>query len=130
MFLQVSVCPQWECLPHCMLGYTLPPGRDIPCLDRHTQPPPPTDTPLDPGQTYTPLDPGQTYTPPLDRDLPDRHPPPPRQTHTPPDRYPPGQTPAPRTDTLPWTDTPLDRPPPIETATAADGTHPTGMHSC
>ena len=34
---------------------------------------------------------------------------------------PPGQTPAP-----PWTGTP----PPNETATAADGTHPTGMHSC
>ena len=38
--------------------------------------------------------------------------------------HPTGQTP-------PWADTPLDRhPPPKQTATAADGTHHTGMHSC
>ena len=42
-----------------------------------------------------------------------------RQTHTPP-----GQTPRLGT-TLPPADTPTP-----ETATAADGTHPTGMHSC
>ena len=31
----------------------------------------------------------------------------------------------------PWVDTPLGQtPPPQQTATAADGTHPTGMHSC
>ena len=39
---------------------------------------------------------------------------------------------APWTDT-PWADTPLGRhpyPPRAKTATAADGTHPTGMHSC
>ena len=35
---------------------------------------------------------------------------------------PPGQT--------TWADTPLGRHPPPEMATAADGTHPTGMHSC
>ena len=43
-------------------------------------------------------------------------------------RHPPGQTP-------PQADTPLGRPPgqitpPQQTATAAHGTHPTGMHSC
>ena len=38
---------------------------------------------------------------------------------TPPDRPPPRQTP-------PWEDTPS----PQQTATAADVTHPTGMHSC
>ena len=45
--------------------------------------------------------------------------------HTPLGRHPPGQTP-PR-------QTPLGRTPgktPPETATAVDGTHPTGMHSC
>ena len=49
-------------------------------------------------------------------------------THTP-QQTPPGQTP-------PWADTPqadpwADTPPPApQTATAADGTHPTGVHSC
>ena len=47
---------------------------------------------------------------------------------TPPGQTPPGHTP-PWEDTLPWADTPLPgRHPP--TATAAIGTHPTGMHSC
>ena len=33
--------------------------------------------------------------------------------------------------TPPWTDTRMGRPPPpYQTATAADFTHPTGMHSC
>ena len=35
MFSQVSVCPQRECLPHCMLGYTPvqtpPPEQTPPC---------------------------------------------------------------------------------------------------
>ena len=64
----------------------------------------------------------------------------PRQT--PPGRRPPRQTPPSKTPSLadtplpghtpsPWADTPLGRqPPPPETATVADGTHPTGMHSC
>ena len=56
------------------------------------------------------------------------------------DRHPPGQTPPRQT---PWADTPrqtppgptpppkVDQPPsPPETATAADGMHPTGIHSC
>ena len=30
----------------------------------------------------------------------------------------------------PWAETPLGRHPPQQTATAADSTHPTGMHSC
>ena len=42
MFSQVSVCPQGECLPHCMLGYTPPlgPEADTPQADT-----PPADTP-------------------------------------------------------------------------------------
>ena len=38
----------------------------------------------------------------------------------------------PRADTSPppWADTPLLPHPPQQTATAADGMHPTGMHSC
>ena len=52
---------------------------------------------------------------------------------TPPSRHPPGQTP-PRADT-PWVGTPQGRhtPPgqtPPKIATAGDGTHHTGMHSC
>ena len=56
--------------------------------------------------------------------------------YTPPGQTPPGQTP-PWADTPLWADTPprqtptLGRPPPLQqTATAADDTHPTGMHSC
>ena len=55
-----------------------------------------------------------------------RHPPPsdtPTWADTPLDRHPLGRHP-------PWADTPLIRHPhPQQTATAADGTHPTGMHS-
>ena len=40
-----------------------------------------------------------------------------------------GQTPPPPGQT-PWADTPLDIQTPQQTATAADGTHPTGMYSC
>ena len=61
-----------------------------------------------------------------------RHPPPPMQTH--PGRHPLGRhssSPIGKHPLLgrppPWTDPP---PPLTETATAADGTHPTGMHSC
>ena len=57
-------------------------------------------------------------------------------------RHSPGQTPPPRQTPPPWADTPqadtsswADTPwawadPPQVTATAVDGTHPTGMHSC
>ena len=55
-----------------------------------------------------------------------RHPPgqtPPGKTHPSPGQTPPGRHPLP-----PWADPRADIPP--EMATAADGTHPTGMHSC
>ena len=58
----------------------------------------------------------------------------PYQADTPPDRHTPRQT-HPQAAT-PWEDTPLGRhpsgrhPPPSKTVTAADGLHPTGMHSC
>ena len=38
--------------------------------------------------------------------------------------------PPPGPDTPLWAQTPPGADPPGETATAADGTHPTGMHSC
>ena len=57
-------------------------------------------------------------------------------THTPGSRHPPrSKHPPPGADT-PWEQTPWSRHPPREqtpprdTATAADGTHPTGIHSC
>ena len=60
----------------------------------------------------------------------------PYQEQTPPQsRHPQEQTP-PRSRHPPGTDTPRSRhppeqtPPPRDTVTAADGTHPTGMHSC
>ena len=49
---------------------------------------------------------------------------------------PPGETPPwadtpPWEDTPPWIDTPVGRhPSPLQTATAVDDMHPTGMHSC
>ena len=53
---------------------------------------------------------------------------------TPPGRHPPRadtpQTNTPSRQTPSQADTPLGRHPPRQTATAADGTHPTGMHSC
>ena len=61
---------------------------------------------------------------------------PPRQTHTPLARHPPpGDTPG---QNPTQADTPVGRhphptlplPPPRQTATALDGTHPTGIHSC
>ena len=57
-----------------------------------------------------------------------RHTPPPEQT--PPQSRHPQSTP-PGTDTPSRADTPRSRhPPPRDMATAVDGTHPTGMHSC
>ena len=48
----------------------------------------------------------------------------------PPGQTPPWQTPLGRPPT-PWVDTPLGQTPPShQMATAADGTPPTGMHSC
>ena len=60
----------------------------------------------------------------------------PPQEQTPPQSRPPWeQTPREQTPPLqqtpyPGADTPQEQTPPRETATAADGTHPTGMHSC
>ena len=53
----------------------------------------------------------------------------------PPSRHSPCRHPLPWADTLPGRHLPRQTPPqvdntPSETATAADGTHPTGMHSC
>ena len=55
----------------------------------------------------------------------------PQRSRPPGSRNPPGSRPL-REQTPPGTDTPLgaDTPPSWQTATAADGMHPTGMHSC
>ena len=86
-------------------------GGHTPWRDRQTD----RQTETHPGQTP----PGQTHTCLLDRHIPlgrhttlDIHTAP-LDRHTPLDRHPPGQTPA----------------PPPEMTTAADGTHPAGMHS-
>ena len=56
--------------------------------------------------------------------------PPPRSRH-PPEQMPPQEQTPPREDTPPRAVTPPEADtPPRDTATAADGTHPTGMHSC
>ena len=95
----------WGCLPQCMLGYHTPPGAD----------PLGTDTPLE-----------QT--------APEQTPPPPGADPDPPpgSRHPPLGADTPWEQTLPsWEQTPpRSRLPHQDTATAADGTHPTGMHSC
>ena len=50
---------------------------------------------------------------------------------TPPGGHPLGRHPPGRQTDTPWADTPqADTPPQRQKATAADGTHPTGMHSC
>ena len=106
----LSVCLQMGCLPQCMGGYHTPRDQT-----------PPEQTPL-PEQTHTP-----------------------REQRPPRSRHPPGAD-TPLEQTLPWEQTPpeqtppRDRPPRVETtpptpypqqtATVADGTHPTEMHSC
>ena len=75
-----------------------------------------------PGGVY----PSMHWIHPPGRHLPSRHPHPPGQTpweDTPPGRHPPGKTPPPSGQTPPG-----QTPHPL-TATAVDGTHPTGMHS-
>ena len=109
--------------------------------------PPPGQTPSPPGTHLLPR--ADTYHPP------GRHLPPqgdtPRQTHTQADTFPPGHTPSPpppgHTPTTPppgrhlppgrhpqadprQTHTHPGRHPLPQTATAVDGTYPTGMHSC
>ena len=59
------------------------------------------------------------YTP-----LGNRHPP--QSRHSPQSRHPPSRADTP----LPCCRHPQEQTPPRDTATAADGTHPTGMHSC
>ena len=99
----------YRCLPQCMLGYHTPQSRH----------PLGADTP-------------QEQTPPWSRQ--------------PPEWTPPGADTPLAADTPPGADTPLEQtphpqsrqtpstreqtPPPRDTVTAADGTHPTGMHSC
>ena len=106
---RLSFCPRWGEV------YTPWPGRHSP-LARQTppgRPPQPGGHP--PSQTDTP---GQADIPP-------------GQANPPLGKHPPGQT-------TPWVNNPLARqipswqtpPPPEQTATATDGTHPTGMHSC
>ena len=90
------------------------PGADTPS--------PGADTPLEqtPPQDQTPP---QEQTPPRSRHPPGPDTPPSRQTD------PPEQTPPESTPPLEQTP-PRSRHPPPDTVTAADGTHPTGMHSC
>ena len=120
MFLQASVCPQGLGVSASVhAGIPHPPGADTPWSGH----PLGADTPL-PGSRHTPRS---------------RHPP----EQTPPGADPLGQTPPEQTptraDTPAGADTPAraDTPPasrhpspPRDTATAADGTHSPGMHSC
>ena len=112
MFLQASVCPQgggWGvCLSACW--DTTPPGADTPPPGADT-PPPGADTPPEQTHPYPRAD-----TPlPQSRHTPTPEQTPPQSRHTPLSRHLP-----------PGADT---HPPPRDTATAADGMHPTGMHS-
>ena len=66
-------------------------------------------------------------TPPLGADTPPEQTPP--GSRHPPEQTPPEQTP-PQSRYPPGADTPQSRHPPQDTVTAADRTHPTGMHSC
>ena len=108
----------WGCLPQCMLGYHTPPEQtppeQMPPGSRHTHLPGSRQPPWE----QTPPPPGEQT--PLGAETPlSRHPPgadaPPQSRHSP------------RADTPPREQAP---PPPRDTVTAADGTHPTGMHSC
>ena len=71
--------------------------------------------------------------PPLGRHPPGRQPLSHHPRQTPPRQTPPGRNPPRQTlpgQTTPQPATPRQTPPPQETATTADGSHPTGMHSC
>ena len=69
--------------------------------------------------------------PPWSRHPPSRADTPQEQEQTPPlEQTPPDQTHPLREQTPPGADTPPGPDTPRDTATAADGTHPTGMHSC
>ena len=105
----LSFCPQGWCLPQCMLGYHLPEADT-----------PPERTPP-PGSRH----PFQKQTPQSRHPCRSRHP---AGTDTPlgadtlQSRNTPREQTPPREQTLPTPHNP-------ETAAAADGTHPTGMHS-
>ena len=113
MFLQACVCPQGGCLPQCMVGYT--PLEQTSPISRH---PPPEQTPHGADTPPQSRPPGSTLPPEQT---------PPQQQTPPGSRYPPEQIPPPGSRHPPRSRHP---PPPRETATAADGTHSTGMHSC
>ena len=115
MFLPLSVILFTGGLPQCMLGWYL--------LDQ-TPPGPGTPPPTGPGT------PPRYQAPPWDQASPQDQTPmdqaPPGTRHPPRTRHPPGPNPPHGPETLPRT----RQPPREQTATAADGTHPTRMHSC
>ena len=93
-----------------------PPGADTPQSrppGEQTQPPPGADTPQNRHLRRAETTPPQEQTPPSPR------------ADTPPEADTPLEQTPPRSRHPPGVDTP-----PRDTATAADGTHPTGMHSC
>ena len=101
MFLQACVCPQGGVPDQVHPPEQTPPGSGTPPRTRYP--------PIYPGTRYTPR---TRYTPQDQVHPPDPGTPP--RPGTPPG---PGNPPGPGT-------------PPRDTATAANGTHPTGMHSC
>ena len=106
MFLHLSFCPRGGCLPQCMLGYN-PPGRHPPGQTLPLgQTPPWADTP-----------PGQTPPCPVHAGI-----------HTHPCPVHAGIHAAPLPSACWDTQCPVHAG--IDMATAADGMHPTGMHSC
>ena len=154
MFLFYQIChyrPQRSCEGYVFTGVCLSMGGGVP-----DQVPPEEQTPArtryTPRARYTPLEqtpPKTRYTPrdqvhPLEQTPPGPGTPPnqvhPRARYTPLEQTPPGPgtPPRPGTPTRPGSPTwdqvhhpPLGPgTPPRDTSTAADGTHPTGMHSC
>ena len=128
MFLQASVCPQGGGV-FCLSAGTIPLEQTHPPLGADI----PQQTPL-PRADTTPkqTSPGADTTQ-------SRHSPPeqtPPRADTPQSRHPPEQTPphlgadTPPKQTPPRADTPPEQTLLPDMATAADGTHPTGMHSC
>ena len=113
MFLQASVCPQGVGVSASVHPGSTPLPREQTPHSRHSQRADP------PGSRH----PSRS-----------RHPPG-TDTPSPQEQTPPWEQTPPGADTPLGTDTPQSRHPPgsrppPDTATAADGTHPTGMHSC
>ena len=114
MFLHLSVIlftGGMVCLSACW--DTAP--QEAPPWEAH--PPPPGSAHLPQKHTLPGSTPPPGSTPSMGSTHPGNHP------------LPQGSTP-PRKDPLPLGSTPQEGPPPRETAAAADGTHPTGMHCC